>query len=182
VILSPTFRKLNLDDVQTVFRWLDEAHVKEFWDNSQKHRDDIVHFAEGRKTLFPYHNGIFSYWIGALNDELFCMIMTSEISYDDCPQIWKDNLLPDKKTCSLDFCIGNKDYLGKGFAAITLEKFTEYFRSDVDSSVFSFFIDPNKNNPRARHVYEKAGFKIVGEFVAEDGFFAGQVCDLMVKL
>ena len=182
MILSPTFRKLNLEDVQTIFTWLDEAHIQKFWDNSQKHRDDIVHFAEGRKTPSPYHNGIFSYWVGALNDELFCMIMTSEISYDDCPQIWKDKLLPDKKSCSLDFCIGNKDYLGKGFAAITLEKFIEYFRLDVDSSVFSFFIDPNKNNPRARHVYEKAGFKIVGEFIAESGFFAGQVCDLMVKL
>lgn len=178
----PTFRRLNLEDVQTIFMWLDEAHMQEFWDNSQNHRDDITHFAEGRKTQSAYHNGMFSYWVGSSNGELFCMIMTSEIDYDDCPQVWRDNLLPDKKSCSLDFCIGNKNYLGKGFAAITLEKFTEYFRSDIDSGIFSFFIDPNKNNPRARHVYKKAGFKIVGEFVAESGFFAGQRHDLMVKL
>lgn len=59
----PTFRRLNLEDVQTIFMWLDEAHIQEFWDNSKNHRDDIMHFAEGRKTQSAYHNGIFSYWV-----------------------------------------------------------------------------------------------------------------------
>ncbi|PHQ78242.1 MAG: GNAT family N-acetyltransferase, partial [Coxiella sp. (in: Bacteria)] len=43
------FRKVSLDDIELVYKWLEEQHVREFWDNSQAHRDDIKVFAEGRK-------------------------------------------------------------------------------------------------------------------------------------
>jgi hypothetical protein len=32
-----------------------------FWDNSQAHKDDIVHFVEGRKTPSPYLEGKYIY-------------------------------------------------------------------------------------------------------------------------
>ena len=45
----------------------------------------------------------------------------------------------------------------------------------------TFFIDPNKDNLRATHVYEKAGFKLIGSFAAEQGFFIGKESFLMIK-
>jgi superfamily II DNA or RNA helicase len=48
------------------------ANVIEFWDNTQAHKDDIVNFAEGRKTPSSYASGEYVYWIAYLEDEAFC--------------------------------------------------------------------------------------------------------------
>ena len=45
-----TFEKATDHHRQTIFSWLEEPHVKEFWDNSQEHKDDIINFLDGRKT------------------------------------------------------------------------------------------------------------------------------------
>ena len=44
------FEKVTNAHLETIFSWLSEPHVMEFWDNTQAHKDDIVNFAEGRKT------------------------------------------------------------------------------------------------------------------------------------
>jgi RimJ/RimL family protein N-acetyltransferase len=47
----------------------------------------------------------------------------------------------------------------------------------------TFFIDPDDNNLRARHVYEKAGFNVAGDFQGEKRYWAfkGEKTYLMVK-
>lgn len=51
-----------------------------------------------------------------------------------------------------------------------------------NSSPYSpFFIDPAEHNPRAKHVYENAGFKMVGDFEMDIGVFKGEQTHLMVK-
>jgi len=42
-------------------------------------------------------------------------------------------------------------------------------------ALYSIFIDPDKNNPRAKHVYSKAGFSEVGEYNPSAGAFIGSV-------
>jgi len=34
------FEKAILSHKDIIFEWLDKPHVREFWDNSQAHRDD----------------------------------------------------------------------------------------------------------------------------------------------
>ena len=82
---------------------------------------------------------------------------------------------------SIDFGIGNKDYLGKGLATSTLKKFISYYQEQIDKEANTFFIDPSENNPRAKHVYEKAGFEYVGEFNPTEGAFIGVPHSLMVR-
>lgn len=178
------FEKVNRQHLDTIHQWLMEPHMVEFWDNSQEHKDDIVNFANGRVEPSNYFDGIFIYWIGKMGDEPFCLILTAEVKADDdCPRIWIENLSKTGKTYSLDFGIGNPAFLGKGLAAPTLEKFTEYFHAQVDSTADTFFIDPDANNPRAKHVYAKAGFNLVGEFQGEKKYwdFSGDKTYLMVK-
>jgi len=43
------FAKVTGAHLDTIFSWLTEPHIVEFWDNTQAHKDDIVNFAEGRK-------------------------------------------------------------------------------------------------------------------------------------
>lgn len=44
------FERASLKDKDIIFQWLHKLHVRELWDNSQRHRDDILDFMNGRKT------------------------------------------------------------------------------------------------------------------------------------
>jgi RimJ/RimL family protein N-acetyltransferase len=163
------FEKVGAQHQKLIFEWLAEPHMREFWDNSQEHKDDIINFIEGRKTPSHYFNGVFSYWIGSIDNTPYCFILTS-----DLPE------LKPEKTVSLDFGIGNPVFIGKGLAAPTLKQFTLFYQREIDPKVGAFFIDPEQGNHRAKHVYEKAGFKVIGEHVMTKGAFIGQTLDAMI--
>lgn len=177
------FEKASRQHQRTIFKWLDEPHMKEFWDNSQEHKDDIINFINGRVEPSPYFQGIFSYWIGSIEDQPYCFILTSEMRGDqnDLIDLHKVHLSKTGRTITIDFGIGNTAFLGKGLAAPTLSAFAEFFQDQIDSKADTFFIDPDENNPRAKHVYEKAGFKLVGDFDVCGGVFKGSKSYLMVK-
>lgn len=176
------FEKANQSTQETIFAWLEEPHVKAFWDNSQAHKDDIQNFIAGRKEPSSYFDGSFTYWVGTIQGEPYCLLMTSKLDDEqDIPKLWQENLSQSGHSYSIDFCIGHKNYLGKGLASPTLQAFCDYIHSTVDSQADTFLIDPDENNPRAKHVYQKAGFHTVGNYTMGSGFFEGQKSWLMVK-
>lgn len=176
------FEKAGLQHQKILFEWLEEPHVKEFWDNSQAHKDDILTFMNGREKPSSYFGGIYSYWIGSLTGVPYCLVMTHEESESSHPpECYKPYLARDGKTFGLDFCIGNKNHLGKGLAAQTLTAFMDYFSEEIEPKVSTFLIDPFTNNPRAIHVYQKAGFQIQCEFRQEGGYFDQHKGVVMVK-
>ena len=175
------FEKAAFKYEETIFMWLSEPHMQEFWDNSQEHKDDIINFMQGRKVTSNYFNGVFSYWVGSIDSTPFCFILTGAIRQEDTDDpLWRENISTTGNTYTIDFGIGNTNYLGKGLAAPTLRKFVTFFKSDVDKMADTFFIDPDENNPRAKHVYEKSGFKSVGDFTPQEGAFKDQTSHLMV--
>lgn len=175
------FEKAKLKHKAIIFEWLDEPHMQEFWDNCPEHRQDIEIFMGGRVVPSPYFGGMNSYWVGLVDDELYSMIMTHEEHTEtDPPEYFKPYLLKPEEVCCLDFCIGNIKYLGKGLAAPTLKAFMDYFVKQIEPRIKRFLIDPFLNNPRAIHVYQKAGFDIVGEFTQEEGCFDQSKGVLMV--
>lgn len=175
-----TFVKAGISHEKIIFSWLLEPHMMEFWDNTQEHKDDILNFIHGRKQ--HYFAGTTQYFIGLIDEVPFAFVLAD--IYDP-----NEDLLPPKKeflskhghTLSLDFGIGNINYLGKGLASPTLEAFVKYYSEVIDTKADTFFIDPDENNPRAKHVYEKAGFKEVGEYQPTKGAFIGSTSLLMVK-
>jgi len=181
--LEIKFKKASTEYKESVLRWLEEPHVKEFWDNSSEHREDILIFMKGRQEPSPYWNGIFDYWIGFVNDEPYCLLMTSEIepTQSDLPEVWKSYLSRLGRTFSIDFMIGNRKYLGRGLGGPTLEAFTKFIQEAIDRSIDTFFIDPADSNPRAKHVYEKGGFKVVATFHRDFGEEKNVKHYLMVK-
>lgn len=179
-----TFHKVTLDHKETIFDWLQKPHVIQFWDNSQEHRDDIIDFMQGRTSPTPYFNGIFDYWIGCVNGEPHAFLLTSEVlaGQPDLKEEWRPHLSVTGKTFTIDFMIGNEKFLGKGLAAPTLEAFTQFMHNTIDKCIDTFIIDPDINNPKAAHVYGKAGFVTIGQFVVQHGFFEGHTSLLMVKM
>ncbi len=174
------FKKAAIEHQEIIFQWLDEPHMREFWDNTQEHRDDILNFIHGRKQ--HYFAGTTHYWVGYLDEQPFCFILSDQIlPSEELSDLHRAHLSEVGHTITIDFGIGNPNFLGKGLAATTLQEFTTFYQQQIDSQADTFFIDPDMNNPRAFHVYEKAGFKLVGEYVMKGGAFDGHKALLMVK-
>lgn len=175
------FKKATRAHQDIIFEWLDEPHMKEFWDNSEAHRQDILNFIQGRRQT--YFSGTTKYWIGYYGEQPYSFLLSDQLlpEQEDLLDLHKTWLSKDGHTISLDFGIGNKALLGKGLAAPTLEAFVAFYQATVDPKADTFFIDPDENNPRARHVYEKAGFQKVGKFAPSKGYFTETKGMLMVK-
>lgn len=175
-----SFRRTLQNDLPLIFEWLDSPHVQEFWDNSQAHLDDIVHFTKGRLSASPYFNGMNHYWLGFHDDTPFSFIITHEENdTTDPPSYFLPYLAKEGLTIGLDFCIGAPNFIGKKMAAPTLKAFMAFYIKDVAPATKTFLIDPFLSNPRAVHVYEKAGFQKVCSFQQEEGYFQGQEGILM---
>lgn len=179
--MTITYEKANLSHKETIFNWLGEPHIQEFWDNSQAHKEDILNFLNGRKQTYFF--GTTKYFIAKINSVAFAIILSDQIQPDqpDLQKLHLDNLSKDGHTYFIDFGIGNKEYLGKGLAAITLDGFVKFYKKEVDPLADTFFIDPDLSNPKAKHVYEKAGFVLKGNFEMISGFFKGNPSHLLVK-
>lgn len=182
-MMNIRFEKATSKHQKAIFEWLEELHVKEFWDNSQAHKSDILHFINGRKEPSNYAHGLYIYWIGLLDEKPYSLIMTiEETPGAKRPQIKEKHLSRTGTTYSLDYMIGDKNYVGKGLGAKSLEAFIEFFQKEFDVRADTFFIDPDVTNTRAKHVYEKVGFEYVGNFIMEgDGVFAGRKTHFLVK-
>lgn len=178
-----TFEKVTNIHKEIIFSWLAESHAQQFWDNTQEHKDDIINFINGRVKPSNYCDGKYLYWIATAFDKPYAMLMTiQETILDDIGDLKHAHLSRTGHTYGIDFMIGNPDYLGKGYGAKTLVEFMNYFRSTFDNKADVFLIDPAKDNPRAKHVYEKAGFAYIDDFVmAGDCSGAGKLHHLLIK-
>ena len=177
------FEKASHKHQAAIFAWLEEPHIKEFWDNSQNHKDDIVNFIQGRKQPSNYAQGLYSYWVGLMDDQPYSLLMTiQENPSEQRPPIKNAHLSKTGTTYSMEYMIGDKNYFDKGLGAKTLSAFIDFFHKEVDPSADTFFIDPDISNSRAKHVYEKAGFEYIGDFImAGDGVFAGRKTHFLLK-
>jgi len=160
------FEKANINHINIIFDWLSEPFIQEFWDNTQGHKDDILNFVNGRKEPSNYCDGKYVYWIANCNDHPFAMLMTiQETAEDHIDDIKLTYLSTTGHTYGIDYMIGDKNYFGKGYGAKTLSEFIDFFRREFDPKVDTFIIDPASDNPKAKHVYMKAGFEHIADFV-----------------
>jgi len=159
-----TFRKASFSDQMLLNAWFNKPHVTQFWDNSLEMNNNFANYLNGVKKLYDY-------WMGFYDEKAFSLIITSDAQEMD-PEATEENpFLPfiqfNEKGMTLDFMIGEEDFLGKGLASKTLQLFTA-FQNQVDV----FFIDPQISNAKAIHVYEKAGFISVGSYIPQKGYFS----------
>lgn len=151
-------------------RNLIHAWVKQDYIQQWVHGQGLKNLLTGLEKFFQYQAAgksidrqceITQHWIGYDNDKPFVYLLTSNVFKDEESEYVKYSEL-DGLAITLDVFICDPDYLGKGLAAIVVKEFLLTHFSDVAE----VFIDPEKSNERAVHVYKKIGFKVVGEFIA----------------
>ncbi|MCW5589130.1 MAG: GNAT family N-acetyltransferase [Legionellales bacterium] len=154
------FYPINSEYQKIILTWFNEDHVKEFYygEGLQNTLHNIELYCQGIR-----HNGryAFDHWIAYLEDKPLGFLMTSPVMgpYDSKDDVNKW-YIEGKKIVTLDLLIGPKEFIGKGLA----HKMIQAFILDKFVDADFFLIDPALSNPKAIHVYEKAGFKKLTEF------------------
>ncbi len=122
----------------------------EFWDDGDRSSEDV-------KKHYFYRSDVKS-WIGRLNGTPFAYLQIYFITEHHQFNPWKSKK---NTTLGLDFFIGESLFLGKGLAADLLK----HFIHDVIKAYLPcrLLVDPEGQNLKALHIYNKMGFQQIGE-------------------
>lgn len=148
---------------EIIFDWFKKEHVKEFYygqglENTLRNLDLFI---KGINNNGEYS---FEHRIAYIGNIPFGFLMTSLVegpyNPDDPIDKWYEE---GKETITLDLLIGSEEFLGKGLG----HRMIREFLLDKFPHASKVLIDPETSNTKAIHVYEKAGFKKVEQFVPE---------------
>ncbi len=135
------FKPMEAKDRLLIHEWLVQPHIAEWIHGAglQNTLNGLEKFFQGKSDT--------TYWIGYHEDIPFAFLITSPEGND---------------ATTLDLFICDLNYLGKGIAVPMIQEFL----ISQFPIVKRVLIDPEVTNKRAIHVYQKVGFKIIGEFIA----------------
>jgi len=160
-----TFKPAVESQRELIHRWLQQDYIHEWI-----HGQGLQNTLSSLEKFFQYQAEgkgldrqaeITQHWIGYDGDKPFVYLLTSNV-FKNSDHAYTKYSETDGLTITLDIFIGNTEYLGKGLASTVIKEFLLSHFSDVSE----IFIDPEKANEKATHVYQKIGFRIVGEFIA----------------
>ncbi|MCF7806173.1 MAG: acetyltransferase [Simkaniaceae bacterium] len=149
------FEILKKDQEEMLKEWLKQDYVAEFWHGSglRNTLNSISQFVKGEK---PQH----TLWIAYDGTIPFGYLMTLNIDFEK-DHLYAKYLTPSSKAITLDLLIGNPSYLGKGLGTRMIKELLLQKFGDVTD----VFMDPETDNLKAIHVYEKAGFRKLEEII-----------------
>ena len=141
------FKPLAETDFPLLLKWLEEPHVKAWWDQNTSWTPELI------AKKYALNRPVQAYTI--LIDELpigyiqfYDIDDFTDASRPQCPE----------SVAGLDYYIGEPGFLKKGFAPIILKKFL----SEQVKPLFAHcLVDPDVKNTAAIGAYEKAGFKAI---------------------
>jgi RimJ/RimL family protein N-acetyltransferase len=150
------FRPLTASDLPLLHEWLQREHVRLWWTDRETYGEVVQRYLpqiEGSKPTDPY--------LILLDDRPGGFIQTYHVS--DYPEYGK-LVAVEEGVAGVDLLIGKQELTGRGFG-------TEALRSFVRDIVFSnpeihaCIADPDAENVASLRAFQKAGFRIVREFV-----------------
>jgi aminoglycoside 6'-N-acetyltransferase len=175
IIFSP----LREDHFPLLLKWLENPHVKSWWDQDIIWTSDLIQekygsYPKGYKAVsFPQNTKKpIAAFIIRCNKANIGYIQF--YNFHDFPRDFPctDLVLPEK-CAAIDWYIGDQAFVGKGIASQILAAFLE----KIVSRKFDYcFVDPDTSNNRAIRVYEKAGFHTLK--IINDGKITCMLTDL----
>lgn len=163
--LNLIFKPADVTHRNLIHRWLKQDYIAE-WIHGVGLQSTLSGFEKWTNYHAPNKTTdrtlpLTQHWIGYDEDIPFVYLLTSNVDKNS-DSVYAKQVKQTGHAITLDIFIGNTDYLGKGIAATTIQTFLSCYFSDVAE----IFIDPEKTNTKAIHVYQKVGFSIVDEFLA----------------
>lgn len=157
-----SFRRLNQSHFCLLTKWLEEPHVKAWWDTDITYTEDSVNkkyssYAKGYKIENNQKKKIDAFIIYA-NEQPIGYIQAYNIQDFPIAKLANESLL------GFDIFIGEKNYLGKSIGSKSLKLFFDEF---YQHSCESIFVETDSKNIAAIKAYEKAGFIKNKEFSSD---------------
>jgi RimJ/RimL family protein N-acetyltransferase len=155
------FRPMTRDDLPLVHEWHQRPHVVRWWTVRKTFEEVEEHYLPTIEGTEPT-----DHYIALLEDEPVGMIQSYQVS--DYPD-WEALTGVGPSVAGIDLFIADEALTGRGIG-------TEMIRRFVDEVVFAepattaCVADPDVQNLASMRAFEKAGFRVVREFVdPEDG-------------
>ncbi len=164
-----SFKPLANTDFENLLKWLQQPHVKKWWDTDVNYTKEAIQekfgsYVDGYKKTGSERKPIHVFII--YFDDTPIGYIQYYNAYDFPRDGYQLDNLPNS-LAAIDMFIGDENYLGKNIGSKSLELF-------LDSHVFTEFehalVDPALTNSFAIDSYSKAGFKIVSSSSKEQIF------------
>lgn len=158
-----TFTNAQKKHKDIILKWFNKPHVKQYYygEGLQNTLNNIELYMNAQNNNGKY---MFDHWVALIDNEPFGFLMTSPIAGPHDPNdSYKKWYVDGKTTFTLDLLIGEEECLGKGLSTTMIRSFI----IDKFAHADYFLIDPVCNNSKAIHVYKKAGFIKIDDFVPD---------------
>ncbi|MCW8410168.1 acetyltransferase [Legionella sp. PATHC035] len=142
------FKPVDKSQHELVLNWIHQPHINEWL-----HGEGLNNTIKDLGQFLNHGNPWATHWIAYDKEIPFAYLITSEVEQSE---EYPDGAM------TLDLFICRLDYIGKGLSVQMIHEFILGPLSDAKTVL----IDPEISNERAVHVYKKAGFEIIGEFIA----------------
>lgn len=153
------FRPLTSHDLPLIHSWLNQAHVKQWWDNSGEYAEIEAEFLPLTQA-----NASTRGFLALLQDQPFGFIQVYTVKGSG--DGWWENET-DAGARGIDQFIGEASLLNQGLGTLMVKAFTELLFQDP--AVSKIQTDPSPTNARAIRCYTKAGFIPQREVMTPDG-------------
>lgn len=150
------FRPLTSDDLPLLYEWLQREHIQRWWTDRETYDEAVQHFLpqiEGSEPTDPY--------LILLADRPAGFIQTYRVS--DYPK-YRDLVNVEDGVAGVDLFVAEPELTGRGFGSEALRRFLV----DVvfsDPEIHACIADPDAENVASLRAFEKAGFRVVRQFV-----------------
>ncbi len=147
-----SFRKLQIEDLLLMHKWLNEPHVHEWYDKNEKNTLEAItqRYGPKIKEKKPTDCYLISY-----KEKPVGFIQTYIVT--DWPE-FGNYVGYDDHTASVDLFIGESSFMGQGLGSILIKKFLKeiVFKNPY---ITTCIIGPEPANKRGIRAYGKVGFK-----------------------
>ena len=150
------FRPLTASDLPLLHEWLQREHVKRWWTDRETYDEVVQHYLpqiEGSEPTDPY--------LILLDDRPGGFIQTYRVS--DYPE-YRELVAVEEGVAGVDLLIGEPELTGRGFGSEALLSFVLDFVFS-DPEIQACVADPDAENVASLRAFERAGFRLVREFV-----------------
>lgn len=153
-------RTLTEEDFPIMLKWLTDDRVLEFYDGRDTHFTlETLKERYSERWETPYHRVIIEYedvpigygQIFRLDAELY-----EEYQYTDNGET----------VYAADQFIGVPEYWNRGIGTLYMKTILDHLKTVENAD--AVVLDPHKDNERALHVYEKVGFRLLGQLPSHE--------------
>jgi RimJ/RimL family protein N-acetyltransferase len=160
--MTIAFRPMTADDLRLLHEWLQRDHVRRWWSGRETYGEVVEHYLpaiDGRKPTDLY--------VILVDERPAGLVQTYLVS--DYPH-YRDLVDVEEGVAGVDLFLADESLTGRGLGSRVLAMF-------VDEVVFAAHstkacvADPDAENRASIRAFEKAGFRVVREFVdpTDDG-------------